>query len=639
MACFGGSFMGRTAFAWLCAGLAFFTRLSLPRHRSRRLHGGGSRRWPSMRRSMTVGVASFFSLGVLLAAEYPGAIPGGFSVSDQGAGQYSIPIAAPAATGGLKPNLALTYNHLAGNGLAGMRWTLSGFSSITRCHMTYAQDGETEAINYGSDDRFCLDGQRLVVTSGSYGASGSIYSTEIESFQRIKSLGTAGSGPQYFTVEHGNGSISYYGYSGDSRIEKVGASDVRLWYISFTEDQFGNRINYGYDENATTGEVVPDEVTWTTNSGLSAKYKIEITYETRPTDDQRSGHEPGAAAFARTKRISYIRVFHTPGSTYEISEYALTYNSSSNTGRSQLKEVTLQGQNTDTLPETVFTVQNGTKSWNSLASTGESAGGYGLVGDFNNDGHMDVFDYVGGAWKVYRGRSDGDFESAISSGEATSYPSLARAIDYNGDGYTDLMYVDGADTWYIRLSSGGTSFGSAFSTGLTTSIYSGGIGTNPYIQDFDGDGLSDIVYTRDSNIQWRRNTGSGFASEEALYSLGAAGEFPQWNRQLAPDFNGDSRADVLAILVACYPQFNYCIQGVTSLVASGNVHRQRPAQCSSGRRPHPRRERRWPGRLPAGLGRGRIPLVSLYQRGGRLLQPDQHRDYVDGLCRQLYRRL
>ena len=91
--------------------------------------------------------------GALQAAEYPGAIPGGFSVSDQGAGTYSIPISTPAATGGLRPNLALTYNHLAGDGLAGMRVTLNGFSQISRCPRTYAQDGVNDDISYDSGDR------------------------------------------------------------------------------------------------------------------------------------------------------------------------------------------------------------------------------------------------------------------------------------------------------------------------------------------------------------------------------------------------------------------------------------------------------------------------------------------------------
>lgn len=46
----------------------------------------------------------------LKAQAIPGTIPGAFSVSKQGVGQYTIPIATPAATGGLQPSLALTYN-------------------------------------------------------------------------------------------------------------------------------------------------------------------------------------------------------------------------------------------------------------------------------------------------------------------------------------------------------------------------------------------------------------------------------------------------------------------------------------------------------------------------------------------------
>jgi hypothetical protein len=59
----------------------------------------------------------------------------------------------------------------------------------------------------------CLDGQRLAGISGTYGQNGAEYRTEIESFQRIKSFGSAGSTAAYFTVEHGDGSISYYGES------------------------------------------------------------------------------------------------------------------------------------------------------------------------------------------------------------------------------------------------------------------------------------------------------------------------------------------------------------------------------------------------------------------------------------------
>src|SRR6185437_6965474 len=66
----------------------------------------------------------------------------------------------------------------AGNDTGGLR-------AISRCPRTLAQDGVHGSVNYDANDRFCLDGQRLAVVSGTYGASGSKYRTEIESFQDI----------------------------------------------------------------------------------------------------------------------------------------------------------------------------------------------------------------------------------------------------------------------------------------------------------------------------------------------------------------------------------------------------------------------------------------------------------------------
>lgn len=162
--------------------------------------------------------------------DVPRAIPAGFSVGTQGDASYTIPITVPAGTGGLKPSLALSYNHLAGNGLAGMRWTLSGVSSITRCSQTFAQDG----VSTGALDRYCLGGQRLVNVSGTYGADGSKYRTEIESFQRIKQQGTGTS--TSFYVDHGNGLRSYFGETSNSRAPASGTA--RTWHITRTIDQF-----------------------------------------------------------------------------------------------------------------------------------------------------------------------------------------------------------------------------------------------------------------------------------------------------------------------------------------------------------------------------------------------------------------
>ena len=65
----------------------------------------------------------------------------------------------------MAPTLSLNYNSQSGNGPLGVGWSLGGLSAITRCPATYAQDGFKGGINYDGNDRFCLDGQRLVLAA------------------------------------------------------------------------------------------------------------------------------------------------------------------------------------------------------------------------------------------------------------------------------------------------------------------------------------------------------------------------------------------------------------------------------------------------------------------------------------------
>lgn len=116
-----------------------------------------------------------------------GASPGSLSVGATGQAGYDIPIAVPPGIAGMQPNLSLSYSSGAGNGIAGMGWSISGLSSIKRCPRTPAQDGQWGAIEYGPNDRFCLGGSRLVAVSGAYGGDGTEYRTEIDGFSRIVS--------------------------------------------------------------------------------------------------------------------------------------------------------------------------------------------------------------------------------------------------------------------------------------------------------------------------------------------------------------------------------------------------------------------------------------------------------------------
>ncbi len=166
-----------------------------------------------------------------------GFIPGSFNVSPSGAAMYTIPIQVPPGTAGMEPKLALVYNSQAGNGGLGVGWSLSGLSSIYRCGRTIAQDGVNTGVTYDNNDRYCLDGQRLVMISpsGTYGGDGVEYRTERESFTKVISHGqipAPGNGPLWFEVRTKSGQIFEYGNTVDSRIEAQGKTSVRTYQVN-----------------------------------------------------------------------------------------------------------------------------------------------------------------------------------------------------------------------------------------------------------------------------------------------------------------------------------------------------------------------------------------------------------------------
>src|SRR6476469_6407779 len=102
---------------------------------------------------------------------------------------YTIPIAVPPGTAGMVPSLALTYSSQTGNGQMGVGWGISGLQTIERCPATINTDGQVGSVYLNNADRFCLNGRRRVKKDPSpyvqYGADGTEYRTEIESFTKI----------------------------------------------------------------------------------------------------------------------------------------------------------------------------------------------------------------------------------------------------------------------------------------------------------------------------------------------------------------------------------------------------------------------------------------------------------------------
>jgi len=133
-----------------------------------------------------------------------GTTNGSFSVNSMGGATYSIPVDLPPGISGLQPNIALSYISMAGPGIAGMDWNITGLSAITRAGKNFYNDSTATGVELNANDQFLLDGQRLKLTSGSHGANGSQYRTELDIFTRVTCY-TGANGPTNFYAEAKNG--------------------------------------------------------------------------------------------------------------------------------------------------------------------------------------------------------------------------------------------------------------------------------------------------------------------------------------------------------------------------------------------------------------------------------------------------
>jgi len=256
------------------------------------------------------GILALFSLSTV-QAQLVGNTPGQMSVGQSGAASYLIPIQTPPGTAGVQPQLSLNYHSQSSNGLLGIGWSLGGLSRINRCPATLEQDGFIDGVDFDGNDKFCLDGQRLLAVSGSYGANGTEYRTELDSFSKIISYGTVGSGPAWFKVWTKAGQVMQYGYTASSRIEAQGKSDVRVWAVDMVSDTVGNYYIVSYVEDQTNGDYYPDRIDYTGNvaQSLTPYNSVQFTYAARSDIEQ--GYIGGSIT-KTTKRLTHVKIINSP---------------------------------------------------------------------------------------------------------------------------------------------------------------------------------------------------------------------------------------------------------------------------------------------------------------------------------------
>ncbi|MES5484934.1 FG-GAP-like repeat-containing protein [Bradyrhizobium sp. INPA03-11B] len=498
------------------------------------------------------------------------ALQGQFSVSQNGAGTYSIPIAVPPGTAGMAPTLSLQYSSQDGNSLLGMGWALAGLSSIVRCPRTLAQEGALGNVNDDANDRFCLDGQRLVAISGTYGADGTEYRTEIDTFSKIISHGTAGSGPAWFEVHTKSGQIMELGHTTDSLILAQGKTTARSWAVNKVSDVKTNYFTVTYTNDTANGQYYPGIIKYTGNAAASVDpyNSVQFVYASRPDIVPR--YQAGSLS-QTTVRLATVQTYV---GTSLVASYQLAYDQNPSTQSSVLASVTVCSDNgRNCLPSTVFSSQNGASApmlnfLNLANANGAYIGWVPTFADFNGDGKTDIFwDFQSpnadgrssGSRIIWLSNGDGTFAVIYNVAGADGYYNGWHASfgDFNGDGKTDVLwddeggYSDGRSSGHrvLWLSNGDGTFAGIYNVAGADGYY---IGWRAYLVDLNGDGKSDIFWDNQADNADGRSSGNrnawisnGDGTFSAVGNLnGADGYFIGWRASFA-DIDGDGRADII----------------------------------------------------------------------------------------------
>ncbi|WP_153799690.1 SpvB/TcaC N-terminal domain-containing protein [Foetidibacter luteolus] len=349
---------------------------------------------------------------------------------------YTIPIQVPPGTNGLVPNISISYNSQAGNGVAGVGWSVSGLSAITRGGKNIYHNGIVQPVSFTADDNFYLDGVKINQVSsstngvetdlsvsvretglGAYYATNSIeflpgftsetsavfsaeivnspnanggnpyYAMENETFAQIIPSPAGSSNPTWFKVVAKDGSIIEFGNTADSRIMTNDGLKIMMWRLNRIKDINGNYIDFVYDNTNRDSRIKTIKYTGNTNTGLLPYNFITFNYVSR--SDNVTLYESGSS-LTSNYLLSEIQILADNDILFK--KYQFSYNNFN--GASFLKDVKEIGSDgTTDLNPTTFTYGtsevvspiNILPPYNFLPSSRDC-----ISGDFDGDGKSDI---------------------------------------------------------------------------------------------------------------------------------------------------------------------------------------------------------------------------------------------------------
>jgi len=450
-----------------------------------------------------------------------GATAATFRVDEMGAATYSIPILTAPGISGVAPKISLNYTSQGVNGIVGVGWSIGGLSVIERCRQTQATDGINVGVTYTSSDRFCLDGQRLIVDEDDdYGGDGSLYRKELDDYTRVKSVGgDPVSGPDYFLAYRSDGSVTKYGVDNGSSLKEEGVT--LRWSISqfddsvsqVAEDSERNSIKFHYVADSSGLEQRIARISYAADDS-----KIVFKYDNSGDPEYPEVRPDPLTRFSAGKRfdIDYrLRAIVSENNGHELRTYELDYDQGTVSNLSQLQSVQECNGN-QCFPATTFewinqgfaaaALPNGTHKGPFIGAT---------PADINGDGVAELL-YVDGGIQANLNVLEWDGSRFTDTGVPQNRIEVNRdfleswsVIDYNNDGADDVIYSFGGG-WFLQRGV----FGSAVPRfAQSAPVFLGtveGDEADYAFLDFTGDGLVDLLrFVDGTQLELRRMIDNG----------------------------------------------------------------------------------------------------------------------------------
>jgi hypothetical protein len=333
-----------------------------------------------------------------------GSTSGDLQVS--GVASYNVPLNVPKGSAGLQPSLSLNYTSTYNDGLMGIGWNMGGLSSISRVNQNLYFETQSNPIKGDLTDKYALDGKRIIVTSGTYGADLSVYGTELEEFSKIISKGSSGTGqgPAYFEVRTKSGLICEYGNTTDSKVLRDGTC-ILTWKINKITDRYGNYITYTYFESDDERPILQIDYTGNSAAGKTPFAQINFRYTQR---SDISTYVYGGKEFTRDILLDNIEVKNNGQifKRYELSYVLDNY--------AELQKITEYSSQNQPLNPLVFTYFHSIEFFSTRDFSPGTGTFWTFQGDFNGDGRADFITVPAKAdfttsdkWKLYLGSSTG----------------------------------------------------------------------------------------------------------------------------------------------------------------------------------------------------------------------------------------